>query len=97
VRGSREYASCVIGSITSHRIDKVGVLRNGSITAVVGSGFISMSDELIARQPAIELPSNPKPSSMPSSRRSIGYVRCFHWPRKSTNFASIIFAPCFLT
>src|ERR1043166_1776465 len=63
LRGSREYDSCVIGSITSHRIDSVGVLRNGSITAVVGSGFINMSDELIARQPATDEPSNPKPSS----------------------------------
>src|SRR5215210_6912951 len=71
LRGSRGYGSCVIGSITSHRIASVGVLRNGSITAVVGSGFINMSDELIARQPAIDDPSNPKPSSSPSSSRSI--------------------------
>src|SRR5258706_12740548 len=71
-RGQREYDSCVIGSTTSHRIDSVGVLRNGSSTAVVTSGRINMSDELIARQPATELPSKPKPSSMPSSRRSIG-------------------------
>src|SRR5919107_4321899 len=63
LRGSRAYASWVIGSITSHRIDSVGVLRNGSITALVGSGFISMSEELIARQPPIDDPSNPKPSS----------------------------------
>jgi hypothetical protein len=72
LRGSREYDSWVIGSITSHRIDSVGVLRNGSITAVVGSGFMSMSDELIAFQPAIDEPSNPKPSSSPSLSRSIG-------------------------
>src|SRR5262249_5299988 len=72
LRGSREYDSCVIGSITSHRIDSVGVLRKGSIPAEVGSGFINMSDELIARQPAIDEPSNPKPSSTPSCRRSIG-------------------------
>jgi hypothetical protein len=72
LRGHREYDSCVIGSITSHRIDSVGVLRNGSITAVAGSGFMSMSDELIARQPATDEPSKPKPSSMPSCRRSIG-------------------------
>src|SRR6476659_460314 len=72
LRGSREYDSWVIGSITSHRIDSVGVLRNGSITAVVGSGFMSMSDELIAFQPAIDEPSNPKPSSRPSLSRSIG-------------------------
>src|SRR6478672_5954689 len=72
LRGSRAYGSCVIGSITSQRIDSVGVFRNGSSVAVDGSGFISMSDELIARQPATDEPSKPKPSSMPSSRRSIG-------------------------
>src|ERR1041384_8144595 len=71
LRGSREYDSCVIGSITSHRIDSVGVLRNGSMTAVVGSGFISMSDEVIAFQPATAEPSNPKPSSHPSARRAL--------------------------
>src|SRR5688572_8932441 len=72
LRGSREYDSCVIGSITSQSSDSVGVLRNGSMIAVDGSGFINMSDELMARQPPIDEPSNPKPSSMPSSRRSIG-------------------------
>src|ERR1700679_1382005 len=77
-RGQRMYDSCVIGSTTSHKIDSVGVLRNGSRIAVAGSGRISMSDELIARQPATDLRSNPNPSSKPSSSRSIGYVRCFH-------------------
>src|SRR5882762_4200620 len=66
LRGSRVYGSCVIGSTTSHRIASVGVFRNGSSTAVVGSGRINMSDELIVRQPATELPSKPKPSSKPS-------------------------------
>src|SRR5258705_7931162 len=56
-RGQRRYDSCVIGSTTSHRIDSVGVFKNGSMTAVDGSGRINMSDELIARQPATELPS----------------------------------------
>src|ERR1051325_11847540 len=40
LRGSREDDSCVIGSVTSHRIGKVGGLRNGSLTAGCGSAFM---------------------------------------------------------
>jgi hypothetical protein len=56
----------------SQMSDSVGVVRNGSITAVVGSGTINMSELLIACQPRIDEPSKPKPSERPDSRRPIG-------------------------
>src|SRR5580704_13932152 len=41
--------------------------KNGSIVAVTGSGIRHMSDSLIAFQPAIEEPSNIRPSAKVSS------------------------------
>src|SRR5919198_677846 len=94
-RGSRPYDSRVIGSTMSQMTVRVGRSRNGSITAVSGSGIMSMSELLIACQPRIEEPSKPNPSSMPDSSRAIGYVMCCHVPGKSMNLQSIITAPFF--
>jgi len=41
--------------------------KNGSIVAVTGSGIRHMSDSLIAFQPAIDEPSNIRPSANASS------------------------------
>ena len=55
LRGSREYASLVIGSTMLQISDSVGILaQNGSITAVAGSGMMSMSEALIGCQPRID-------------------------------------------
>jgi hypothetical protein len=56
-------------------------------------GFINMSDELIARQPANRAADEAFLETFVESFDRIREV--FPWPRKSTNFASIIFAPCF--
>ena len=54
--------------------------------AVAGSGISSMSDSLIAFQPAIEEPSNIVPSSKISSSISdTSNVTCCHLPRGSVN------------
>ena len=42
----------------SQKIASVGWAKNGSMTAVSGSGISVMSNSLIAFQPAIEEPSN---------------------------------------
>src|ERR1700722_11829538 len=90
LRGSREYFSLVIGSTMSAITLTVGLAKNGSITADFGSGTASMSDALIACQPRIEEPSNPRPSSkIPSSSVSIGYVQCCQVPSMSQNLRSI--------
>jgi len=47
----------VIASTMSQVSDSVGSLKNGSITAVVGSGMKIMSEAWIGCQPRIELPS----------------------------------------
>ena len=57
VRGSREYGCFVIASTMSQMSDSVGVERNGSMTAVSGSGMKIMSEAWIGCQPRIELPS----------------------------------------
>jgi hypothetical protein len=48
-----------MGSATKQWIWSVGTSRNGSITAVAGSGNSSMSDSWIAWNPRIEDPSKP--------------------------------------
>ncbi len=58
--------------------------KNGSMQAVAGSGISSMSDSLIAFQPAIDEPSNIVPSAkMSSSTSDTSKVTCCHLPRGS--------------
>src|SRR6201986_4936164 len=76
--------------------------KNGSIVSVTGSGIRHMSDSLIAFQPAIEEPSNIKPSEkVSSSIIPASKVTCCHLPRgsvkrRSTYFTSLSFM-CFRT
>src|SRR5690606_15378613 len=72
----------------------IGVALNGSSQTSLKSGFRIMSDSLIVFQPAIDEPSNIKPSSSASSSRSLPtIVRCCHLPlgsvkRRSTHSIS---------
>jgi hypothetical protein len=84
----------------SQTIDIVVSAKNGSICAVEGSSMRSMSDSLIAFQPAIEEPSNIVPSAkISSSIMVMSKVTCCHLPRGSvkrrstyfTSFSLIIF------
>src|SRR6185295_1347909 len=66
--------------------------KNGSIVAVTGSGIRFMSDSLIAFQPAIEEPSNIKPSANTSSSiMPPSKVTCCHLPRGSVKRRSTYF------
>src|SRR5436190_1756618 len=66
--------------------------KNGSIVAVTGSGIRHMSDSLIAFQPAIEEPSNIKPSAnVSSSIMPTSKVTCCHLPRGSVKRRSTYF------
>src|SRR5207302_7966136 len=66
--------------------------KNGSIVAVIGSGIRHMSDSLIAFQPAIEEPSNIKPSANESSSiMPPSKVTCCHLPRGSVKRRSTYF------
>src|SRR5215467_12055826 len=68
----------------SQMIDRVGETKKGSTAAVAGSGIRVMSDSLIALQPAIDEPSNPKPSENVSSSKIVASkVTCCHLPRGS--------------
>src|SRR5580692_11039666 len=83
-RGSRLYGSPVVGSSTSQVITMVVSAKNGSIVAVTGSGIRHMSDSLIAFQPAIDEPSNIRPSAKESSSiMPTSKVTCCHLPRGS--------------
>src|SRR4051794_34887868 len=79
----------------SHRITMVDCAKNGSICTVSASGISTMSDSLIAFQPAIEEPSNMTPSAnMSSSTSMTSIVTCCSLPfgsvkRRSTNFTSL--------
>ena len=65
---------------------RLGLAANGSITAVAGSGIRIMSHSLIAFQPAIEEPSNMKPSrNASSSIVETCCAVCCHLPRGSVN------------
>src|SRR5438270_4632631 len=65
-------------------IVSVASLQNGSRKAVSGTGMTSMSDSLMACQPRMLEPSNPRPSSKVASvRASAGMVKCCHRPGKS--------------
>src|SRR5438270_8729717 len=66
--------------------------KNGSIVAVIGSGIRDMSDSLIAFQPAIEEPSNIRPSAKTSSSiMPTSKVTCCHLPRGSVKRRSTYF------
>src|SRR6202011_1839580 len=66
--------------------------KNGSIVAVIGSGIRHMSDSLIAFQPAIDEPSNIKPSAnVSSSIMPTSKVTCCHLPRGSVKRRSTYF------
>src|SRR5437879_9011830 len=66
--------------------------KNGSIVAVTGSGIRHMSDSLIAFQPAIEEPSNIRPSAKVSSSIMVtSKVTCCHLPRGSVKRRSTYF------
>src|SRR4051812_24773909 len=76
----------------SQTIESVVSAKNGSITAVAGSGIRHMSDSLIAFQPAIEEPSNIVPSeNMSSSTMVLSKVTCCHLPRGSVKRRSTYF------
>src|SRR5690606_18285307 len=85
----------------SHITTMVDWAKNGSICAVSVSGIRTMSDSLIAFQPAIEEPSNITPSANMSSSTAItSIVTCCSLPlgsvkRRSTNFTSLS-AICFM-
>ena len=89
LRGSRVYGSPVSGSCTKNVRFSVGCWRNGSSTAVVGSGSSSMSDSWICWNPRIEEPSNIRPSVKTfSSNDSAGTVKCCIVPGRSQNLTS---------
>src|SRR5882672_10029173 len=71
---------------------KVVSAKNGSIVAVTGSGIRHMSDSLIAFQPAIDEPSNIRPSAKTSSSiMPTSKVTCCHLPRGSVKRRSTYF------
>ena len=73
----------------------VDCAKNGSMWTVSVSGISTMSDSLMAFQPAIEEPSNMTPSAnMSSSTSTTSIVTCCSLPfgsvkRRSTNFTSL--------
>src|SRR5882757_6801179 len=74
-----------------------GWAAKGSSVAVPRSGSSSMSDSLIAFQPAIDEPSNMTPSvSRSSSTAWTAWARCCHLPRGSVNRKSTYFTSCSL-
>src|SRR6187551_3256494 len=78
----------------SHTTIIIGVALNGSIHTSLRSGLRIMSDSLIVFQPAIDEPSNIRPSSSASSSMTFEtIVRCCHLPlgsvkRRSTHSIS---------
>src|ERR1044071_9607725 len=78
-----------------HTSASVVCAKNGSITAVLGSGISVISDSLIAFQPAMDEPSNIKPCVKTSSSiKERSKVTCCHLPRgsvkrRSTNLTSL--------
>ena len=78
----------------SQMIISDGLAANGSITAVSASGIRIMSLSLIAFQPAIEEPSNMKPSRNTSaSTVETCCAVCCHLPRGSVNRRSTYSTP----
>ena len=90
LRGSREYGAPVSGSNTEKVRFSVLCWRNGSSTAVDGSGSSSMSDSWIAWKPRIDEPSNIRPSVKTSaSNVDTGTVKCWMVPGRSQNLTSM--------
>jgi hypothetical protein len=74
-----------------------GLAENGSMQAVVASGIRIMSDSLIAFQPAIDEPSNMKPSVNTSSVTvETCWAVCCHLPRGSVKRRSTYSTLCSL-
>src|ERR1700680_2818824 len=70
----------------------VEAAKKGSMHAEAGSGMSVMSDSLIAFQPAIDEPSNIKPSAKTSSSMMpVSKVTCCHLPRGSVKRRSTYF------
>src|SRR5437764_11676383 len=91
-RGSRSYGSRVIGSTMVQMRLSVGSALKTSIQAVLASGMTSMSLALIARQPRILEPSNPRPSVKISSLYSVSVVvKCCQETGRSVNLKSTSF------
>src|SRR5580698_4222328 len=89
LRGSRVYGSPVSGSCTKNVRFSVLCWRNGSTTAVDGSGSSSMSDSWICWKPRIEEPSNMRPSVKTFSPKLLtGRVKCCTVPGRSQNRTS---------
>ena len=89
LRGSRLYGWPVSGSCTKNVRFSVGCWRNGSSTAVAGSGSSSMSDSWICWNPRIDEPSNISPSVKTFwSKDSVGTVKCCIVPSRSQNLTS---------
>ena len=94
LRGSREYASPVIGSWMKKLTTSVLAARKGSMYAVVGSGNSDMSDSWIAWKPRIEEPSKSRPSSKTDwSKEETGTVKCCMTPGRSQKRTSTISTP----
>src|SRR5918993_3466675 len=94
LRGSREYASPVIGSWMKKLTTRVLATRKGSMYAVVGSGKSDMSDSWIAWKPRIEEPSKARPSSKTDwSKDETGTVKCCITPGRSQKRTSTISTP----
>ena len=86
------------GSRTKQLRLRVLCWRNGSMTAVSGSGINSMSDSWISWNPRIDEPSNPSPSSKtPSFSSWAGTEKCCMSPGKSQKRKSMISTPSSLT
>ena len=94
LRGSREYLSRVIVSITSQIRATVGCAGIGSITAVSMSGTSSMSDSWISWKPRRLDPSKPWPFWNRSSERPCGgIVKCCQRPKRSVTRRSMRLIP----
>src|SRR5690606_21700522 len=84
----------VAGSRMSQTTLTCGSSANGSRTAVLSSGSSTMSDSLMPFQPAMEEPSNMRPSKKEASTSEAGKVTCCCLPRvsvkrRSTHFTSL--------
>ncbi len=93
-RGSRLYIWPVMGSLTSQMRNRVLWERTGSIVAESGSGMRSMSLSLIAWNPRMLEPSNPRPSvKLSTSSSASGRLKCCHVPGRSMKRTSTTSTP----
>ena len=78
-----------IGSAMSQNTERAGSSKNGSRNTDAGSGIRSMSLSLIFWNPFTDEPSKAKPvRNVSSSTTSVGTVRCWSVPSRSTNLRS---------